>query len=642
MELIANEYGRISSSASKAWSVTVNGEKYSGTTTVGIANSATKTLASGSTTIKHNADGSKQFSYSFSQDFSGITFSGSALGKVSGSGTGTLDDIPRQATITGAPNFNDEENPKITYSNPAGNAVTSLQACIGWTGDADIAYRDVSKTGTSYTFNLTTAERNKIRNACTDANSMSLKFYLKTVIGGETYYSRLAKNVTIVNANPTLSPTAVEDEDTSTDGGDAAGNIAATGSNTRWLKGISDVRYTFGAAALKGATIKSYKVECGSKKGTSSSGVLFDVDSGSIKFTVTDSRGNTATQTLTRTLVNYVKLTCNLKASIALDSGETAKATLRISGNCFNGQIKAGTANSIKVWYRYKTEGGSYGGWTAVTASLSGNSYSLTHVVPAALDYRNNYTFEARAQDDLQLAYGKYITSGAVTVNAKPVFDWGKNDFNFNVPVGMNGNNVIFDNGGAGVRGTTTTGVEVQAFAPCNGNNNCVIGFGGYDNDIGATNLYGNDINIFTNKNCYINNSYSLLGAVKALTSIYVLDTTATPGSGWTVSEVSANLAGNCLRMYINATRATATNAGNITNEDVAVIKVKHNGKIRGMLNVSFCSGLTGGLAVFNTSNITVDDTYLTFTVTIAATAQAVTQTTSFFTVPVVIDTTKY
>ena len=415
-------------------SITINGTKtdFSKSVTLSANNTWVQVASATVEAVAHNADGKKTITISAAGGISGTSFTSTTL-----SDSVALDNIPRQATIKSAPNFNDEGNPTITYSNPAGNAVTSLQACIGWTGNADIAYRDISKTGTSYTFNLTTAERTKLRNACANANSMSVTFYVKTVIGGVTYYSRLAKTLSIVNANPTLSPTAVEDEDTSTDGGDAAGNIAATGSNTRWLKGVSDVRYSFGAAALKGATIKSYSVVCGSKKGTSSSGVLYNVDSGTIKFTVTDSRGNTATKTLTRTLVNYVKLTCNLKATLALDTEETAKATLNISGNFFNGQVKSGVANSLKVWYRYKTEGGSFGAWTAVTPTKSGNTYSLTYTVPASLDYRNNYTFEARAQDDLEAAYGKYVSSGAITVNAKPVFDWGKEQFNFNVPVSI-------------------------------------------------------------------------------------------------------------------------------------------------------------------------------------------------------------
>ena len=94
LQLIAGSDGLISSTAAKDWSVTVNGTTYSGTNTIGIANNATKTLASGKTTIIHNADGSKSFSFSFSQEFA-ITFQGSSIGTKNGSGSGELTTIPR-------------------------------------------------------------------------------------------------------------------------------------------------------------------------------------------------------------------------------------------------------------------------------------------------------------------------------------------------------------------------------------------------------------------------------------------------------------------------------------------------------------------------------------------------------------------
>lgn len=98
LQLVSTSSGAISSSATKSWSVTVNGTPYSGTNTVGISASSTKTLASGSTVIKHADDGTKSFSYSFSQQFD-IAFN-SWIGTISGSGTGTLNTIPRASSIT--------------------------------------------------------------------------------------------------------------------------------------------------------------------------------------------------------------------------------------------------------------------------------------------------------------------------------------------------------------------------------------------------------------------------------------------------------------------------------------------------------------------------------------------------------------
>lgn len=94
MELVSGQYGQINAGSQSAWSITVNGTNYTGKENIGIGNNTTKTLASGSTTIAHNADGSKSFSYSFSQDMY-IKFSGESIHVVSGSGSGTLDTIAR-------------------------------------------------------------------------------------------------------------------------------------------------------------------------------------------------------------------------------------------------------------------------------------------------------------------------------------------------------------------------------------------------------------------------------------------------------------------------------------------------------------------------------------------------------------------
>lgn len=81
LQLVSGSAGKIVSSASKSWSVTVSGATTSNTNSVAIDNNATKILASGQSTIAHNADGTKVFSYSFSQAF-GITFAGVSIGTI--------------------------------------------------------------------------------------------------------------------------------------------------------------------------------------------------------------------------------------------------------------------------------------------------------------------------------------------------------------------------------------------------------------------------------------------------------------------------------------------------------------------------------------------------------------------------------
>lgn len=165
---------------------------------------STITIGSGTTTIWHNADGKKTIGcYASYTQTSGAYYT---PGNMSCSGNLGLTTIPRQANITSAPDFNDEENPVLKYKNAAGNAVTTLQACISLDGTNDsIAYRNITKTATSYTFNLTDAERKVLRQAAANSNTIPVYFIVKTVINGNTYTSKKKQTMSIINANPTHS-----------------------------------------------------------------------------------------------------------------------------------------------------------------------------------------------------------------------------------------------------------------------------------------------------------------------------------------------------------------------------------------------------------------------------------------------------
>ncbi len=95
LELIATSYGYINSTAIKTYLVVIDGTEYKGENSVGINNNSTLTLASGSQTIEHDADGQRQFAFAFYQDFN-LNFTGTGwIGNEGGVGTGTLNQIPR-------------------------------------------------------------------------------------------------------------------------------------------------------------------------------------------------------------------------------------------------------------------------------------------------------------------------------------------------------------------------------------------------------------------------------------------------------------------------------------------------------------------------------------------------------------------
>lgn len=388
-----------------------------------------KGSVSGSLTIPHNEDGTKSIEVLIS---TAIYYEAVETNKV----TWALDKIDRFATIETAPNFNDEQNPTITYSNPAGTNVKSLRACISLDGSKDdVAYRDISKTGTSYTFYLTDAERDVLREATKGSNSRTVKFYVRSEIGSNYQGSNLARTFTIKDPKPIINPTITDSNDDT---------YALTGDRNKLVRYYSNAAITMGAEAVKKATLKSTKVTCGNKSLTADGTInatINAIESATFVFTATDSRGNTTTKTVTPSSgifssVDYIKLTCSLGNNMPDADGNM---TVNVSGNYFNGSFGA-TSNSLNVYYRYKTAGGSYGKWEPMTATKNGNTYSATANL-TGFDYQTAYVFQAYAVDVLATVY-----TLEKTVKATPVFDWSENDFKFNVPVSI-GNLNLSGNG---------------------------------------------------------------------------------------------------------------------------------------------------------------------------------------------------
>lgn len=283
-------------------------------------------VASGNFTMTHDTAGNKTFSASAEAGIYTVAVN------CSGSGSFTLPQIARAAKITAAPNFTDIENPTITYQNSAGNSVTTLQACISLTGSTDnIAYRDIPKTGTSYTFQLTEAERNVLRAAAPNSNTLSVIFYIKTVISGQTFYETATRTMTIVDAAPTMSNPTYQDSNSTT--------VAITEDNQKIIQKQSSLTIAIPAAtAQKYATITKYQVTINgvtreqAAAGNMSWGVL-DVSS-NITATVKaiDSRGNSVTKSLQITVEAwqqpYAVISCSRENNFYTDTALNVSPTV--------------------------------------------------------------------------------------------------------------------------------------------------------------------------------------------------------------------------------------------------------------------------------------------------------------------------
>lgn len=376
---------------------------------------------SGIITVSHAANGSKSVSVSLQTAIYTKTVSTT-------SDTWTLDSNPRGASITMASNFNDEQNPTVSFMNPAGNTVDKLEVCISADGTNPlVAYKTITdKTGIAYTFMLTDAERKALRQSITKGSSRTITYILRTTMGSNVFTNKAERTLTLINHEPVVSIN-VKDNNPDT--------VALTGNSSRFIKGYSTASYTITATARKEATIASYF--CNGDP-VSANDAILNIATNSIEYGAIDSRGIETRATQPITLIDYVPVHCRQKVEIEISGETTATITVKVEGTCFNGSF-GNKANELFLNVYYREAGAT--DWQGViqiteahTPTYNGNSFTLTAPLPVDFDYSKAWTIETVASD--WITNGR---SGEYTVNLVPVFDWSDSDFNFNVPVNVSG-----------------------------------------------------------------------------------------------------------------------------------------------------------------------------------------------------------
>lgn len=370
-------------------------------------------MATHTVQVSHNPDGAKTITISGSVSApSGTSYAGLTT---SGSKSVALDTIPRASAVS-ATNADIGFNTTIAINRASPSFTHTLE--YSFEGTSGIIINETASTSVSWM--VPAAFYSKLRNAksgtctitCTTWNGV-------TVVGQSTCTFVATANENI--CKPTLTPTYVDTNATT---------VALTGSNTKFVQYYSTAQLATGAAARNGATLASQKITCGGKATDAGTATIPNVDSPTFVFSATDSRGYTTTQTINATMIAYVPLTCVVKKESATVDGDV---TLKVSGNCYNGNFGA-KVNSLKLYYRVRGNGSSL--WSSsveiTNITKSGHTYTatFTYKVP---DYRKGYVFQIRAVDELAT-----VNSAELPIKISPVFDWGENDFNFNVPVHFN------------------------------------------------------------------------------------------------------------------------------------------------------------------------------------------------------------
>ena len=283
--------------------------------------------------------------------------------------------------------------------------------------DGTLSSSEVKMSESSIAFAIPASFSAQMTNVTSKVCTLTCVTYSGTTQIGDAQTTTFKVTTNKSESAPTVSGTVQDSLDAT---------IALTGDKNKLIRYCSNALCTISASPKNNATIVTKKIA-----GTEVSGnsiTIENVETGSIKFEATDSRGYTSAVTVKKTLIKYIKLTVN--AVLQRTDPTSGNATLSIRGDCFKDTFGAVT-NVISAKYRIAQLGGSYGSYKTISLTFDGNTYSAD-VALSGLNYE--YAYKA------QVVVTDKIGSVAKTVKVAqgiPVFDWGENDFSFNVPVAM-------------------------------------------------------------------------------------------------------------------------------------------------------------------------------------------------------------
>jgi hypothetical protein len=363
-------------------------------------------IASGSTTIDHNSDGTKSISYHALVKSTSFGISGEI------SGTFALTTIPRASSVSGG------------SGNIGGTTTISVsRASTSFTHTLKYSFGSLSGTiatgvGTSYTWTIPTSFYAQIPNDKIGWGTIYCDTYNgNTLIG--TKSTQFTATVTEASSRPTVSATLTDTNATTK---------ALTGNASKMVKGKSTGQLVITSSVKNSATIKSVTVN-GTNVGTAASitKTYANISTASFTIVTTDSRGFTNTSyVVTPSYVNYVPLT--LSATIFRPQPTGTEIKMTYSGNYFYGSFGA-VSNTLSITWKYRVQGASE--WTnggTITPTFNGNTIaSKTVSLGTNYSYQTAYEFQIVAVDKLTT-----ITQTIPVSVGMPVFHWGKDFMSVN------------------------------------------------------------------------------------------------------------------------------------------------------------------------------------------------------------------
>lgn len=386
----------------------------------------TVSLGSHQFTVPHNADGTWTGKIGASYRLN-INYGGTYIGTISGDQTITLPTIPRASTVSATDaNIGSVSSIYINAKSSAfshGLLVTFGDLSFYLNGDGSIASSYVTFMQRTVPFRLPDSFYAQIPNAATGRVTLTLW----THTDKDHYFDPETTTFTATAAAALCAPTvSATCQDTNEK------TVALTGNADALVRYASTASGSLSVAARNSASIKRITVAGREVPLNATSYSITNVETNKVTVTATDSRGYSTTQTIEKTLVPYVQLTCNiLRANRPVPSSNEAQ--IEIAGQYFAGNFGAAD-NTLTLKYQNPS-----GDWVAVTPTIdtAKNTYTASITVPD-LDYRQAFSIPVQAEDKLFTA-----TNTAQIMAGVPSFYWTKEFFQLNVPLRLNGENIL-------------------------------------------------------------------------------------------------------------------------------------------------------------------------------------------------------
>lgn len=276
------------------------------------------------------------------------------------------------------------------------NGSTTILTITGLTG---------SKGTNNKTYAFTAAQRTTILNAMSALASFTATFVLTTYSGssqvGDASSITATIQTTSANSAPTFTGFTFKDN--------LAKTVAVTENNQLFIKAYSQLLVTCTAATAKnGATIARYTATIGTvSKSSNTTSISYGAiaSSGNLTLTVTatDSRGYTASRSMTITVIDYTDITIDSWMMRRVNEVE-AQTQLTFAGKLSSVSVDGTAMNTLQsVQYRYKqTTATSWSGWYTigdVEETYGGFSYESAAFI--TLDARYSYNIQIKAADEL-------------------------------------------------------------------------------------------------------------------------------------------------------------------------------------------------------------------------------------------------